>query len=197
MDRNNIEFQELNELREQVSLLKEKLLRQQIISEQNIITAAQKGIGKLNRAGVIWGTFGVFAMLYYTWSFHRFGFSNEFVVGTAIFLLICAVVTIFAHSKLYSIDVAHGNLIEISQRLVRFRKIYSHYHFFSVPALLLWCYFLYKDAQLLIDNAEGFLIAALVGGVIGGALGLTAHFKILRETDKVIANINELQHYND
>ena len=45
---------ELTELREQVALLKEKLMRQQIISEQNIIAAAQKGISQLNKAGNIW-----------------------------------------------------------------------------------------------------------------------------------------------
>ena len=42
MDKNSIEFQELEELRGQVSLLKEKLMRQQIISERAIIEAAQK-----------------------------------------------------------------------------------------------------------------------------------------------------------
>ena len=35
------EHTELNELREQIALLKDKLQRQQIISEQNIIAAAQ------------------------------------------------------------------------------------------------------------------------------------------------------------
>ena len=49
---------ELTELREQVALLKEKLMRQQIISEQNIIAAAQKGISQLNKAGNKWGIFG-------------------------------------------------------------------------------------------------------------------------------------------
>ena len=54
---------ELTELREQVALLKEKLMRQQIISEQNIVAAAQKGIGKLNKAGNIWSIFGIFAVV--------------------------------------------------------------------------------------------------------------------------------------
>ena len=54
MDKNSIEFQELEELRGQVSLLKEKLMRQQIISERAIIEAAQKGIGKLNKTGKVW-----------------------------------------------------------------------------------------------------------------------------------------------
>ena len=192
MDKNSIEFQELEELRGQVSLLKEKLLRQQIISERAIIEAAQRGIGKLNKTGKIWGAFGIFAVVYCTFVFHRIGFSDAFVAFTGVFLMVCAVVTIYAHLGINSIDVSRGNLVDIAQRLIRFRKIYSRYHLFSVPVLLVWCYFLYYDAQHMLENAESFLIAAVVGGLIGGVIGLKAHFKVIRETDKVIANINDL-----
>jgi hypothetical protein len=192
MDKSSIEFQELEELRGQVSLLKEKLMRQQIISERAIIEAAQKGIGKLNKTGKMWGAFGIFAVVYCTFIFHRFGFSDAFVAFTGVFLLICAGVTIYAHWGISSIDVSRGNLVDIAQRLIRFRKIYSRYHLFSVPALLVWCYFLYYDAQHMLENAESFLIAGVVGGLIGGVIGLKAHFKVIRDTDNVIANINDL-----
>ena len=188
---------ELTELREQVALLKEKLMRQQIISEQNIVAAAQKGIGKLNKAGNIWSIFGIFAAVYCSWAFDRFGFSDDFVIGTSIFLAICAAVTIYANLGIRSIDVAGGNLVDISQRLIRFRKIYSRWHLFAVPALLVWCYFLYQDAQHMLDDAEGFLIAGCVGGLIGAVIGLKAHFKVIRDTDKVLKNINELMQYKE
>ena len=191
------EHTELNELREQIALLKDKLQRQQIISERAIIEAAQKGIGKLNKTGNIWGIFGIFAVVYCSWAFHRFGFSDGFVIGTAIFLAICAAVTIYAHWGIRSIDVANGNLVDISQRLISFRKIYSRYHLYSVPMLLVWCYFLYYDAQRMLDNAEYFLIGGCVGGLIGAVIGLKAHFKVIRETDNVLKNINELMQYKE
>ena len=172
MDKNSIEFQELEELRGQVSLLKEKLMRQQIISERAIIEAAQKGIGKLNKTGKMWGAFGIFAVVYCTFVFHRIGFSDAFVAFTGVFLMVCAVVTIYAHWGISSIDVSRGNLVDIAQRLIRFRKIYSRYHLFSVPVLLVWCYFLYYDAQLMLENAESFLIAGVVSGLIGLVIGL-------------------------
>ena len=191
------DYNELHELREQVALLKEKLMRQQIISERAIIEAAQKGIGKLNKTGNIWGIFGIFAVVYCSWAFHRFGFSDGFVIGTAIFLAICAAVTIYAHWGIRSIDVANGNLVDISQRLIRFRKIYSRYHLYAVPMALVWCYFLYYDAQHMLEYAEYFLIGACVGGLIGAVIGLKAHFKVIRDTDKVLANIKDLLQHRD
>ncbi len=186
------DYNELNELREQIALLKDKLQRQQIISERAIAETAQKHIGKLNRSGVIYTLFGLFAVIYCSWAFHAFGFSDEFVIGTAILLVVNAVATIYTHLELRSVDVSRGNLVEIVQRLLRFRKIYSHWHLVDVPALLVWCYFLYKDAYRMLNNPEGFLIAGIVGGTIGGIIGLWSHFKTLREADKALASIQEL-----
>ena len=186
------EHTELDDLREQIALLKDKLQRQQIISERAIAEAAQKHIGKLNRAGAVYVFFGVFAVVYCSWAFHWIGFSDEFVIGTAIFLAACAVGTMCAHWGLRSVDVANGNLVEIASRLLKFRRIYSNWHFYTVPTLLVWCYFLYKDAYRMLNNPEGFLLAGIVGGTIGGAIGLWRHFKTLREADKAIANIKDL-----
>ena len=183
---------ELDELREQVALLKYKLQHQKIVSERAISEAAQKGIGKLNTAGTISMILGVFAVVYCTIAFHQMGFSIAFVVGTAIFLGVSALATIYTHCSLRTIDVAHGNLVEIMQKLIRFRKIYSYWHFYSIPALLVWCFFLYYDALHALSDATPFLIGGVIGGVLGSALGLKRYFKIMRETDSIIAKINEL-----
>ena len=186
------ENMELDELREQIALLKDKLQRQQIISERAISDAAQKGIGKLNTMGTISMVFGVFAVVYCTIAFHQMGFSTAFVIGTAIFLGVCALATIYTHCSLRPIDVANGNLVEIMQKLIRFRKIYSYWNVYSIPALLVWCFFLYYDALQALSDATPFLIGGGVGGVLGVILGLKRYFKIMRETDSIIAKINEL-----
>ena len=183
---------ELDELREQVALLKNKLQHQKIVSERAISDAAQKGIGKLNTMGTISMVFGVFAVVYCTIAFHQMGFSTAFVIGTAIFLGVCALATIYTHCSLRPIDVANGNLVEIMQKLIRFRKIYSYWHFYSIPALLVWCFFLYYDALQLGMDTMPFLIGGGVGGVLGATLGLKRYFKIMRETDSIIDKINEL-----
>lgn len=196
MDYKN-DLTELDELREHIALLRDKLRKQEMINERGIMLITQKGINKLNRVGTIYTLFGLFATIYCSIMFHRFGFSDGFVVGTAIFLGVCTVSTAYAHFGLRDVDVASGNLVDIANRLLRLRKIYSRWHFFVVPALVVWCYFLYWDAQRMLDNADGFLMAGLVGGTIGGALGLWRHFKTLREADNAIAHIKDLMEFKD
>ncbi len=186
------ERMELDELREQIALLRDKLQHQKIASERAISEAAQNGIGKLNTAGTISMVFGVIATVWCTIMFHQMGFSLAFVIGTAIFLGVATFATIYTHCSLRPIDVAHGNLVEVMQKLIRFRKIYSYWHFYSIPALLVWCFFLYYDALQVYSDATPFLIGGAVGGVMGGAMGLKRYFKIMRETDSIIAKINEL-----
>ena len=186
------DYIELHELREQVGLLKEKLMRQQIISERAIIEASQKGISKLNRAGKVSLGFGIFAVTWCTWVFHQSGLSNTFVVGTAIFLAMCVIMTVYAHWGLMSVDITRGNLVEITKRLLRFRNIYTRWQTVSILLLIGWCFFLYQDAKGVFEDPTGFLISGAIGGVIGVIFGLKKYYSVLRETDKVLKNINEL-----
>lgn len=191
------DYNELQELREQVGLLKEKLQRQQIISERVIIEAAQKGISKLNRAGKVSLGFGIFAVVWCTWAFYTWGFSTLFVGCTAIFLAACVGATAYAHWGLMSIDISRGNLVEITQRLLRFRKIYTRWQTISMSLLMVWCYFLYHDAKSVMENPKLFLIAGSIGGVIGLIVGLKKYYMVLRDTDKVLANVNDLLQHRD
>lgn len=190
-------YVELHELREQIGLLKEKLQRQQIISEQNIIATAQKGIGKLNEAGIIWGILCIFALVFCSWKVYSFGCSDGFVIGTVIFLAICAAVTIYAHWGIHSIDIAGGNLVDISQRLIRFRKIYNRSLLYAMPMLVVWLYFFIKEFDGIGIETERIVISLVIGVLIGGGIGLRAHFKVIRDTDKVLANIKDLLQHKD
>lgn len=188
------DLQELAELREQLDLLREKLRQQELINERAVLLVTQKGINRLNRTGKHYTAFGIFAVIYCTFMFHRFGFSDGFVLFTGVFLLICVVATYWMHHELYyATDVTRQNLVDMTRKVVRFRKLYSKWFYFSIPVLWVWCYLLYHDAYRMLENPEGFLIAGLVGGVIGGAIGLTKHFKTLNQANEVLRHLDELQ----
>lgn len=187
---------ELNEMREQISLLRDKLRQQEIVSEAAIMAAVKKGVKTLNRRGVGTILFGLFTVPFSCACFSQIGMSAGFIALTAIVLIISVLVTIYAHVGLGFINVANTNLVQVGLHTARLRKIYKSWHYFAVPLLLIWGYFFYREMTDLFGNTDmlvGMLAGALIGGLIGGSIGLWIHFRTLHEADEVLEHINEFQ----
>ena len=187
------QLQELEQLREQLNLLNKKLDKQQIFAEKSMIKYVKADLKKLNGSGVFYIVIGIFALIYCPVTFYFWEFSFEFVVGTAVMLFVCLAYTLYLHYGLYSIDVAKGNLVELSQKVLRLRKGYANWLYVGFTLIIVWCYFLYKEALVVYENPEGFMLAAIIGGLLGGIIGLSRHFKVVRDADALLQHIKEIQ----
>lgn len=193
VDYNYEHLHELEELREQLDLLNKKLDKQQIFAEKSMIKYVKADLKKLNGSGVFYIVMGIFALIYCPVTFYFWNFSFEFVVGTALMLFVCLAYTLYLHNGLYSIDVAKGNLMELSQKVLRLRKGYANWLYVGFTMIIVWCYFLYREALVIYENPEGFMLAAIIGGLLGGILGLSRHFKVVRDADNLLEHIKEIQ----
>lgn len=193
VDYNYEHLHELEELREQLDLLNKKLDKQQIFAEKSMIKYVKADLKKLNGSGVFFIVMGIFALIYCPVTFYFWNFSFEFVVGTALMLFVCLAYTLYLHNGLYSIDVAKGNLMELSQKVLRLRKGYANWLYVGFTMIIVWCYFLYREALVIYENPEGFMVAAIIGGLLGGILGLSRHFKVVRDADNLLEHIKEIQ----
>lgn len=193
VDYNYEHLHELEELREQLDLLNKKLDKQQIFAEKSMIKYVKADLKKLNGSGVFYIVMGIFALIYCPVTFYFWNFSFEFVVGTALMLFVCLAYTLYLHNGLYSIDVAKGNLMELSQKVLRLRKGYANWLYVGFTMIIVWCYFLYREALVIYENPEGFMVAAIIGGLLGGVIGLSRHFKVVRDADNLLEHIKEIQ----
>ena len=193
VDYNYEHLHELEELREQLDLLNKKLEKQQIFAEKSMIKYVKADLKKLNGSGVFYIVMGIFALIYCPVTFYFWNFSFEFVVGTALMLFVCLAYTLYLHNGLYSIDVAKGNLMELSQKVLRLRKGYANWLYVGFTMIIVWCYFLYREALVIYENPEGFMVAAIIGGLLGGVIGLSRHFKVVRDADNLLEHIKEIQ----
>lgn len=193
VDYNYEHLHELEELREQLDLLNKKLDKQQIFAEKSMIKYVKADLKKLNGSGVFFIVMGIFALIYCPVTFYFWNFSFEFVVGTALMLFVCLAYTLYLHNGLYSIDVAKGNLMELSQKVLRLRKGYANWLYVGFTMIIVWCYFLYREALVIYENPEGFMVAAIIGGLLGGVIGLSRHFKVVRDADNLLEHIKEIQ----
>ena len=190
------EHLELEQMREQLSLLREKLKQQEIVNEKVVVQSIKQGVSSINRRGVVHTIMGLFAVPFCSYVLASMGLTDDFVWGTAVMLTICVLATIYAHFGLNVINVSRDNVAQVGLRTLRLRKIYKSWYYFAIPMLMVWGYYLYSELAHLITDEQhlrGILLSALIGGAIGGAIGMRMHFKTLREVDEVIDHIHELK----
>ena len=75
MENNTLLSHELEEMRSQISLLKEKLDKQTIVNEEHIRRSMKTKMSDINRIVSITIVLGVFALLYCTYFFYTMDFS--------------------------------------------------------------------------------------------------------------------------
>lgn len=197
MENNTLISHELEEMRSQISILKDKLDKQTIVNEQHIRRSMKSKMSDINRTVTITIFMGLFALVYCTWFFCIQGCSLAFVISTAIMLATCLALTIAQRITLGKIDLSEGSLVETAQKLSKVRKHYKNWHFIAIPLIIVWLsWLMYEMIGILgMDSpvAIGFYCGALTGVLLGGILGTRINRKIIRKASEILEQIEELQ----
>lgn len=196
MENNTIISNELEQMRSQIGLLKDKLEKQNIINEKHIRKSITSKMSDISRTILISIVAGVFALVYCTWFFRHQGLSTLFVAGTAVMLIICIGLTIYQQIRLRSIDFSKDNLVRTAELLNRIKKHYRQWQWVAIPVVVLWIMWLIYEMVSTLGTETyviGFCCGALVGGMIGGIIGLRVNRKVIRKTSEILEQIEELQ----
>lgn len=187
---------ELEEMRSQISILKDKLEKQNIVNEQHIRQSMKSKMSSINRtiAGTI--VAGVFALPYCTWFFWHEDLSTLFVIATGVMLTVCLGLTILQQVRLKQLDFIKGNLVETAEQLNKVKKHYSEWHWVAIPMLVVWfAWFMYELISKM--GAEPYVMGlcsgAAVGGIIGGIIGFRINRKVIRKATEILDQIKDLQ----
>lgn len=188
---------ELEEMRSQIGILKEKLEKQNIVNEKHIRKSMKSNMSSINKTVTATIFLGVFALLYCTWFFWSQGCSLAFVISTAVMLAVCLGLTIIQRVNLGRMDFSKGNLIETAQNLSKIKAHYQDWHKIAIPMIVIWFgWMIYEMIGILGLESPmtiGFCCGAAAGGIIGGVLGFRINRKIVRRTSEILEQIEELQ----
>ena len=116
MENNTLLSHELEQMRTQIGMLKQKLEQQAIVNDTHIRNSMKSKISDLNRT--ILGTIfaGIFAVIFAPVTFYVQGCSLIFVIATAIMLAVCLGLTIVQKINLGSMmDLSQDNLVETAR----------------------------------------------------------------------------------
>lgn len=196
MENNTLLSQELEDMRTQIALLKNKLNKQEIVNKDHIRNSMKNNMSNINKTVTATIFLGVFALVYCTWFFFHQGCSIVFTVSTAIMLAVCLALTILQRIKLGSIDLSQSNLIETAEKLSKIKKHYQNWHWIAIPMILIWVGWMgYEMIGILGTEspmAIGFICGAVIGVIIGGIAGASINRKIVRKSNEILKQIEEL-----
>ena len=198
MENNTLLSHELEQMRTQIGMLKQKLEQQAIVNDTHIRNSMKSKISDLNRTIGATIFAGIFAVIFAPVTFYIQGCSLIFVIATAIMLAVCLGLTIVQKINLGSMmDLSQDNLVETARKLSKVRTHYKEWYKIAIPMILVWggwmIYEMVNTIGIESPTAIGFYCGAGVGLLIGGIIGSRINRKVVRQANEILAQIEELQ----
>ena len=139
MENNTLLSNELEQMRAQIGMLKQKLEQQAIVNDMHIRNSMKSKISDLNRTVRATIFAGIFAVVFAPVTFYIQGASLAFVISTAVMLAVCLGLTIVQKINLGKMmDLSQGNLVETAEKLSKVRTHYKDWYKIAIPMLLAW-----------------------------------------------------------
>ena len=190
---------ELQEMREQLAALKEKMNAQEMVNDRlirDILIKKKKSVDKN-----IWivGICGLFTATIGNWTFSDLGVSTWFLIGTTVLMLVSFLLTIIPHNWVKKADIQSGNLLVAAKQARRLRKLYKDLEIIGIVLAVIWLAWLFIEFSAAIENKQMLyiLVGAAIGGIIGGIIGLVLSRKTIHTLDEMIQEIEEMSELDE
>ena len=186
---------DLENMRQQMTTLKNKLNQQEIINDRLIRRSMRNEVNTITRRYYVIMAVGLFMIPYGYWCFVKLcGLSLSFWIVTSLFMLVCVGATFYINRKISDPNLMNRNLVEARKIMASAKKFEANWLFFGIPAVVVWLgWFFYEIYQIhggAIDN--GFFWGGCIGGLIGAICGLSLNFKTQRQYQDIIDQIEDL-----
>ena len=198
---NNNTNNELELLRQQMNVLKEKLDAQEIVNDKIFAKSMRKEMSWIKKyiyvqfalipfVALIW--VGVKYILGLSWWNYSF-----LMLMCVVFVYIDYVVNVKALSNA---DYHKNNLIETARKLVKMKRQRTIQMIVEILLLILWLIWTFLEVNSAQSTATGLRLSLLQGGIIGGYIGgvigiivaFVIFYKMQRTNDRMIEQIDDM-----
>jgi len=182
----------LEQMKKQLSALKSKLDKETIVNDRLMRSIMNQKMKKINRERWIISSIILLGIPYCTWCFmFLLNMSVWFTVVTDVFMLVALIYTYLMHKDTKASELMKGNLIEVSRKMIKIKRMQANWLKFSIPFVVIWM------AWFVIENLNGIdakyvIIGGSVGAVIGAFFGTMSYRRTRRMATEVIQQIEEL-----
>ena len=192
MNNNDFEFEYM---RQQMTTLKNKLNKQEIVNDRLIRHSMKQTAGNISRRYYMIMALCLLMIPYSYWAFVMLnGFSIPFWIFTCIGMLICGGGTFYNSRKLSDSNLMTNNLVDVRRRMARAKKFDADWLFIGIPFAIAFLGWFMYESYLLHPDAffNGLFWAGCIGGVLGATWGFSLHFKTQRQYQEIIDQIEDL-----
>lgn len=192
---NQFEHEELEQMREQLQLLKDKLAREHIINDKVLRRAVRDKLSSVQRRSLIMSIVGAIAIPLVAVKLFLMDFSLTYTVITTLFLALAIGTELYTMGLVSGSNIVSGDLLSAGIKAARAKKIQQQWLIVGIPFVVIWLGWGAYELHGMFPNPEEFramLISGVVGGVIGGIIGSVIYYRNQRELSEIIDQIEDL-----
>ena len=193
MENSEINNSELETMRAQIALLKDKLDKETIVSEKLLRDTMRHKARNINANAWISVTASIFVIFWAVTTVPSMGFSWWFVGATILLMLVCDFFT-WKYHKDVNAKTMSGDLLTVAKVMKKLRDNYKKWLKYAIVMIAVWFIWLSIECWIQLDDwklATIIIVASLIGGGIGGFIGLKMHNSVIRNAEEIISQIEE------
>ena len=194
---NNIDSKEMLEMKEQLSLLIKKLDKETIVNERMIRRSMKEKADRLNRRLIVESLVALIMIPFFICVLPNLSkVSMPFCIFSAGFFALAILYDFYMYLRFRPQKFIEGNMIEARRDTLNFKKQTLRWTYcIGIPFLVVYiAWFVYEKMQYYQGEIlKIVLVSALIGFLIGGAIGINIFLKDLRATDEILMQIEELE----
>ncbi|MDY6411989.1 MAG: hypothetical protein SPL28_03205 [Bacteroidales bacterium] len=201
METNNNNINELEQLREQMSIFKDKLNKQQIINDQLVRNTMKSKLSWIK--SFVWGEIIIIPIMLLGMAvFHAGTGLSWWLYGFLAIGLIADATGDFIINRIPKGQLLSGDLVETSKRLVKMKKQRTSWFIIGLIFVTIWLVWFIVELVLKTDPGCALpdhnlviaimAIAVAVGGVIGEIISWLIFRKMQRTNNQLIEQINQV-----
>lgn len=192
MENMDLESVEMDQMRDQVALLKSKLAKEPIVTDELLRKTMKRKAQIIN--GHAWMSVAASAFVI-VWAFTlpKDGFSLAFVVATILMMLVCDFFT-WKYHKDVNKKTMNGDLVTVAKVMKELKQNYKHWLKYGATMVVVWFVWLSVEYSIILNEwklALPVIAALLVGLAIGGFIGLRMHKSVVNNAEDIIKQIEE------
>ena len=185
---------ELDEMRQQMAILKDKLENQTIVNDRFIRRSIKRGVSTINKRYLVLGIIALAMIPYGYWAFVMIaGLSVALWLASCLMMLIVVGFMIYNSRDMRDNALMSGNLLDVKRNVTLAQKRDANWLWFGIPMALAWgAWAVYEMSQKMGDN-EYIVPCCIVGVLVGALIGLKVHFKTQSRFSEIIEQIEDLE----